>query len=158
MKHIKLFEDFSGMGMNQGNPESFVVLTGDEYGSSYAVSHIKDKSELESLKMIFSRHTDDNDGVFDAIPYTGKNYVGSSYNQSQSEIELTPYETAAAGISDGNYYEFYSDDSADRDQLPGDGEGILWKVPPVGFTLYVDKGSPRLMPNDEYINKSEGSH
>jgi hypothetical protein len=151
MKHIKIFEDFSGMGMNQGNAESFVVLTGNEGGSSYAVSHVKDKHELESLEMGFTR---DGDDVFDVISYNGKNYVGSGFHSLPNyELKLTPYETAEEGITKGNYYEFYSDDNNEQmNQRTGVGEGILFKVPPVGFTLYADKGYATLMSNREYIN------
>jgi hypothetical protein len=144
MKHVKLFEDFTSYeNSNLKASESFIVLTGNEGNAFYAISHIKNKEDINLLRMRFSGNED----VFDAIPYTGKNYVGSGYST------LTPYETADDGIRRGNYYEFYSDNQGDQNVEPGEGEGILWGVPPVGFTIYADKGYATTITNDEYLKQ-----
>ena len=144
MKHVKLFEDFTSYkNPNLKASESFIVLTGNEGNAFYAISHIKNKEDINLLKMRFSGNED----VFDAIPYTGKNYVGSGYST------LTPYETADDGIRRGNYYEFYSDNQGDQNVEPGEGEGILWGVPPVGFTIYADKGYATTITNDKYLKQ-----
>lgn len=165
MKHIKIFEEFS-FGLNNlyarpdqsgayprtipsGEIESFIVLTGNEGDAFYAISHTKNKNILTALKMKFSG----NDGVFDAIPYTGKNYVGSGYDNS-GNIKLKEYKTSEEGLKDG-YYEFYSDNQGDENVEPGEGEGILWGVPSEGFTIYADKGYATTITNDKYL-KSVG--
>ena len=155
MKHVKLFEDFS-YGLNnpysrldQDASESFIVLTGNEGDAFYAISHIKNKGDINLLKMRFSGNED----VFDAIPYTGKNYVGSGYDNS-GNIKLKEYKTSGEGLKDG-YYEFYSDNPGDQNVEPGEGEGILWGVPSVGFTIYADKGYATTITNDKYL-KSYG--
>ena len=155
MKHVKLFEDFN-FGLNnpysrldQDASESFIVLTGNEGDAFYAISHIKNKGDINLLKMRFSGNED----VFDAIPYTGKNYVGSGYDNS-GNIKLREYKTSEEGLKDG-YYEFYSDNPGDQNVEPGEGEGILWGVPSVGFTIYADKGYATTITNDKYL-KSYG--
>ena len=165
MKHIKIFEEFSfGLNNLYARPdqsgayprtipsseiESFIVLTGNEGDAFYAISHTKNKNILTALKMKFSG----NDDVFDAIPYTGKNYVGSGYDNS-GNIKLKEYKTSEEGLKDG-YYEFYSDNQGDENVEPGEGEGILWGVPSEGFTIYADKGYATTITNDKYLKLFE---
>jgi hypothetical protein len=127
--------------------ESFIVLTGNDGDAFYAISHTKNKGDINLLKMRFSGEED----VFDAIPYTGKNYVGSGYDNS-GNIKLKEYKTSEEGLKDG-YYEFYSDNQGDENVEPGEGEGILWGVPSEGFTIYADKGYATTITNDKYLGQ-----
>lgn len=131
-----------------GSMESFIVLTGNEGDAFYAISHIENEKDVNLLKMRFSG----NDDVFDVIPYTGKNYVGSDYDDS-GNITLREYRTAKEGLEYG-YYEFYSNNPGDQNDELGEGEGILWGVPSVGFTIYADKGYATTITNDRYLTKN----
>ena len=156
MKHVKLFEDFS-YGLNnpysrldQDASESFIVLTGNEGDAFYAISHIKNKGDINLLKMRFSGNED----VFDAIPYTGKNYVGSGFIGDGFDIKLTEYETPEEGFETGDYPQFFSrkEEDQDKENSSGLGDGILWEVPPVGFTeVALWGGSTEKIPNRKYF-------
>ena len=160
MKHVKLFEDFNPMmspeefggeeDSSMDTRESFIVLTGDQGDGSYSLSHVNDVNEVDLLRMKFSGE----DSVFDAIPYTGKNYVGSGFIGGGFVIKLTEYETPEEGFEAGDYPQFFSgkEEDQDKENSGGLGDGILWEVPPVGFTARgVWGGAFTTMSNREYF-------
>jgi hypothetical protein len=146
MKHVKLFEDFGSSNYGGNKNSSNLVLTGNEGDGYFALSHIENEKDVNLLKMRFSG----NDDVFDVIPYTGKNYVGSDYDDS-GNITLREYRTAKEGLEYG-YYGFITADNIELGE--GEGEGNLWSVPPVGFTIYADKGYATTITNDRYLTKN----
>jgi hypothetical protein len=160
MKHVKLFEDFNPMmspeefggegDSSMDTRESFIVLTGDQGNGSYSLSHVNSVEEVDLLRMKFSGE----DSVFDAIPYTGKNYVGSGFIGDGFDIKLTEYETPEEGFETGDYPQFFSrkEEDQDKENSSGLGDGILWEVPPVGFTeVALWGGSTEKIPNRKYF-------
>ena len=140
------------LDMDQEMNGSFIVLTGSQGDGSYALSHVKDVDDVNIIRQKFSE--EDGDVVFDAIPYTGKNYVGSGFDGGM-EIKLTEYETPEEGIELGGYYQFLSGSEEDQDKqdLSGGGEGILWRVPAIGFTYDAQWGGTiSEVSNEEYFN------
>jgi len=156
MKHVKLFEGFNSMmspgegDYSMGTRKSFIVLTGSTSSGSFSVSHVNDPKEVNLLRNKFSGGEDGL--VFNAIPYTGKNYVGSGFHDESLDITLKDYETAQEGIEYEGYSEMASRKDEDYYIELGDGDGIIWTVPPVGFTEHGQWGGNfKLIPNMEYF-------
>jgi hypothetical protein len=167
MKHIKIFEDFSGVGGPGGRPggarlmpgmrgtvptpnfgggSGFVALTafGD---SAWNISNLKDQNELiELTDAIQNSITGPGMGepLIKTLPISGSKYVATYDGE-----DFDQYDTPA----DVPSYEFMIDKNGDFIDDSNDGEGYVWEIPEVGTTLVGQPGGHFIqMTNQEFIN------
>ena len=149
MKHVKLFEDF-GSSNYDGNKDSsnlvinvstsFIVLSGSDNG--FNISHIGNENELRELtsKLKSISYVDVYPPVKDNGEKLAYTYDGADFRQCKSPKDVD--------------YEFFINEDGEIIEDGANGEGYLWEIPEIGFTLVGQPGGFfSKVPNSQLANK-----
>ncbi len=137
MKHVKLFEDF-GTRTEGGSGEmksGFILLSGSDNG--FNISHVGNENELRELtsKLKAISYIEVYPPLKDNGEKLAYTYDGDDFRQCKSPRDVD--------------YEFFINEDGDIIEDGVNGEGYLWEIPEIGFTLVGQPGG--------YFNKVQNS-
>jgi hypothetical protein len=157
MKHIKIFEEFN-FGLNNlyarpdqpgayprtipsGEMESgFILLSGSDNG--FNISHVGNENELRELtsKLKSISYVDVYPPIKDNGEKLAYTYDGDDFRQCKSPKDVD--------------YEFFINEDGEIIEDAGNGEGYLWEIPEIGFTLVGQPGGFfSKVSNSQFANK-----